>query len=53
MVRGDYPRDCAGCGKPTVLNECWQEHIDGVKRSWHHKCRLALSQRVPRIEGRG
>jgi hypothetical protein len=41
MERGEYPVNCAGCGKPTKLNECWQECVNGVKRSWHHACRLA------------
>lgn len=50
MVRGEYPRACAGCGKQTALNECWQEEIAGVKRSWHYACRLGLSRRVPREE---
>lgn len=43
MARGDFPRNCHGCGKPTKLNDCWQETVlpSGERRAWHHACRLA------------
>lgn len=39
MVRGDYPKNCAECGEFVPLNDCWQEEIKDVKKTYHHECR--------------